>query len=315
MQKFLLIFGLIILFTSAARSQCQTLNGGFEEWTDYTDSFEYELGLELADSVILPTGWLSLIRLLDVALSNFIIDYLDKDTLDIPIFEGIRQYMPGADGTVSAARISGDSLLETSDLIQLNRCGGRPDKLTGFVKYEGSGIDTLRIISVLHNSDLKDTADAIGYAIFQTIGADTDISRTNAEYTPFSVDFVYNSEDVPDSISILIITTKDENNTSDTSFFVVDEIKLAGGSVPTQDFSREVFGVLVPNPAAEEVYFNHELEPGTRVELFDGMGYRVLQSSVENGRVISVRHLPSGVYTARVLQQNQVRWQRLVVTH
>ncbi|NND33976.1 MAG: T9SS type A sorting domain-containing protein [Saprospiraceae bacterium] len=315
MSRILLLFGLSIILLNEAQSQCQPLNGSFEEWTDYTDSFEYELGLELTEAVILPTGWLSLIRLLDVALSNFIIDYLDQDTLDIPIFEGIQQYMPGADGSLSAARISGDSLLETSDLIQLIDCGGRPDRMTGFVKYEGNGIDTLSIYAVLHNSDLLDTADAIGYALFRIVGADADISRDAADFVPFSVDFRYNNESIPDSVSILIITTKDVNNTSDTSFFVIDEIKFEGGSVPTRDYGQEATGILVPNPAYDRIRFNLDVDPGSTLELFDAMGLRVMATDLENGHSFSMAHLPSGIYTARIFNGNERQWQRVIVSH
>lgn len=315
MPKLILLFGLLIVLCGESAAQCQTVNGSFEEWMDATNTLEEELGLELLETVTLPTGWLSLVRLLDVALSGFIIDYLDKDTLDIPVFQGVKQYSPGANNTASAVRISGDSLLNTSDLLQIVPCEGRPDKLTGYVKYEGSGLDTLFISAILLRSvDLIDTLDAIGYATFQVIGGDTDISRNSADYVPFSVDLTYNSEETADSVAFQIIAIKDANNPSDTSFFVVDEIKLEGGSVATRDYYQETFDALTPNPASDLVSINLPVGPGAKLEIFNTLGVMLLQKPLDNGSSFSVSHLIDGSYIARIYQENRVYWQKLLVT-
>ena len=314
MQKILLLFALLFALRGESLAQCQTINGSFEEWSDETDTFEFELGLELLETVILPTGWLPRIRLLDAALSSFIIDYLDKDTLDIPIFQAVQQYSPGANNTASAVKISGDSLLNTSDLLQIVPCGGRPDKLTGYVKYEGIGVDTLTISAVLlHSADLIDTMESIGYAIFNAIGGDTDISRNSAEFVPFSVDLIYNSDEIADSVALHIVAIKDGNNLSDTSFFVVDEIKLEGGSVATRDFYREVPNALTPNPASNLVSVDLPVGPGARLEIFSVLGAMVLQKDLDYGSTFSVSHLNVGSYIARIYSENQVFWQKLLV--
>lgn len=315
MQKLLLLIGLLIVLHGESAAQCQTVNGSFEEWTDETDTFEFELGLKLVETVILPTGWLPRIRLLDVALSSFIIEYLDKDTLDIPVFQAVHQYSPGANNTASAVKISGDSLVNTSDLLQIVPCGGRPDRLAGYVKYEGSGVDTLIISAILLQSvDLIDTMQSIGYAVFTAIGGDTDISRNSAEFVPFSVDLTYHSEEIADSVAIQIIAIKDANNPSDTSFFVVDEIKLEGGSVATRDYYQEAPNALTPNPAKDLVSVKLPLIPGARLEIFNTLGARVLQKDLENGISFSVSHLTAGAYIARIYQEKQVFWQKLLVT-
>ena len=308
----LLFFSIFLNFDASA--QCQPVNGDFESWTDYTDSFEHELSLQLSYPVILPTEWFSLIRLLDIALSGFIIDYLDKDTLDIPIYEGVKQYMPGANGTLSAARISGDSLLLISDLIQFTDCGGRPDKLTGYFKYEGEGFDTLQIAAILHDGELIDTADAIGYAFYSVVGTPIDISRGSADYVAFSADFIYNSDDIPDSASIQIISIKDSQNPNDSSYHVIDEIRFDGGVVPTKDFYKEAPFALLPNPASEYLTFNLADEGTVRVEMFDALGRRVLNLLGDAQNDISIRHLTAGTYLTRIQSQRQTYWQKVMVT-
>jgi hypothetical protein len=253
--------------------------------------------------------------LLDIALSGFFIEYLDQDTLDIPVFDGVLQYMPGANGTGSAARLSGDSLLLASDLIQLKPCSGRPEKLTGYFKYEGTGFDTLRIEAILHNDGLLDTSASIGYASFTIVGAAEDISRDAVDYTAFSADFIYNSDEIPDSVAITVLTTKDEQNPTDTSYFVVDEIAFEGGVVPTLNYSREAPFALLPNPASDQIRLNLEVSGDVRVQIFDSLGRVVANTILSTQGTLSVQHLPAGTYLSRIQADKEISWQKIVINH
>ncbi|MCB0666287.1 MAG: T9SS type A sorting domain-containing protein [Saprospiraceae bacterium] len=314
-MKFILPLLLLLLSVGhELNAQCQVQNGGFEMWTDYTDSFEHELGLELTEPVIFPTNWFSIFRLTQIALSGFIIDYLDQDSLDIPIFNTLQQYSPGANGTATAAKISGDSLELISDLVQFAECSFRPEKMTGYFKYEGEGQDTLRIAAILYKgNELVDTADAIGYANFSVVGTPIDISRDAADFTAFSADFIYNSDENPDTVAILILSTKDEANPNDTSFHVVDEIQFEGGVVPTKDYYQEAPYALTPNPATELLTLNLNSRYPIRVELYDAIGNRVLDKDVSSSESISIRHLPSGTYLSRIRSAEDIFWQKLVI--
>lgn len=303
------------LSSDRAKAQCQTVNGSFESWTDYTDYFEHELNIEFQHPVIFPTEWFSLVRLLDIALSNFYIEYLDKDTLDIPLFDGVSQYMPGANGTASAARLRGDSLLLAADLIQFIPCSSRPDKMTGYFKYEGAGQDTLQIVAVLHNGEMVDTAEGIGYAFFSMVGAPEDISRDAAEYTAFSADFIYKSDEIPDSVTILILTTKDSSNPSDTAYFVVDEIQFGDGSVSSRDFAQDAPFTLVPNPAADEIRLNLETDGEVTIQLYDALGREVVYSRQPVQRSLYVGHLTNGTYIGRITAGTEVFWQKIMISH
>lgn len=296
-------------------AQCQIENGDFESWTDYTDSFSTELGFELTYPVVFPTHWFSLLRLTNIALSGFIIDYFDQDTLDIPLFESLKQYSPGANGTEYAARLSGDTLLLATDLLQITKCTGRPEKLTGYFKYEGEGQDTLLISVVLFKgSEMLDTASATGYAFYQVVGSPVDISRGAADYTAFSVDIKYNSDEIPDTAAIFIISSKDKENRTDTSYHVIDEIQFEGGVVPTRDHYEEAPFALTPNPATDILTLNVDSRSFVRVELFDAIGNRVLDQLVSSTESISISHLSTGTYLSRIRADEESYWQKLVVT-
>ncbi len=315
MKAILPLLFICVVLSNESKAQCQTVNGDFESWTDYTDTFEYELGLQLKYPVIFPTEWYSIVRLLDLALSNFFGEYLDRDTLDIPVFDGVLQYMPGANGTGSAARLSGDSLLLAADLIQLKPCGGRPEKLNGYFKYEGTGFDTLVIGAILHNDGLLDTSASIGYASFTIVGSPDDISRDAADFSAFSADFIYNSDEIPDSVTILILTIKDEQNPSDTSYFVVDEIEFEGGAVPTRDYYQEAPFALLPNPASDQIRLNLEVSGDVMVQIFDALGQVVTNTILSVHNTLSVQHLPAGTYLGRIQAGKEIFWQKIVVSH
>lgn len=315
MKAILPLLFICVVLSNESKAQCQTVNGDFESWTDYTDTFEYELGLTLKYPVIFPTEWSSVDRLLELALSNFFGEYLDQDTLDIPVFDAVMQYMPGANGTASAARLSGDSLLLLADLRQLKPCAGRPEKLTGHFKYEGTGFDTLLIEAILHNDGLLDTSASIGYASFTIIGTPDDISRDAADYTAFSADFIYNSDEIPDSMTIIILSTKDEQNPTDTSYFVVDEIELEGGVVPTRNYYHEAPFALLPNPASDQIRLNLEVSGDVMVQIFDALGQVVTNTIMSAQNTLSIQHLPAGAYLSRIQADKQIFWQKILVSH
>ncbi|MCB0687199.1 MAG: T9SS type A sorting domain-containing protein [Saprospiraceae bacterium] len=316
-MKFTLPLLFLLFFTSSEiTAQCEIVNGNFESWTDYTDSFENELDFELTYPIVFPTNWFSVLRLTEIALSGFIVQYFDQDTLDIPLFEGLSQYSPGANGTESAARISGDTLLLASDLLQIIQCSGRPEKMTGYFKYEGEGQDTLIVSAVLFKGgDMVDSSSAIGYAYFSVVGSPIDISRGVADYTGFSADFKYNSDEIPDTAAIIIISSKDEQNPNDTSYHVVDEIQFEGGIVSTHDVYREAPFILTPNPASEVLTLNLDSGTPLRLQLYDAIGNQVLDRQVSNGSSVPVAHLPVGTYMSRIRTDQEILWQKLVINH
>ncbi|MDH3246045.1 MAG: T9SS type A sorting domain-containing protein [Saprospiraceae bacterium] len=284
---------LVILFAfslSPAFGQCQIPNGSFEEWIDLTDSIERELALELLHPVEVPQGYFPLTRLVEIALSDFITDYFDRDTLDLPIFQSLQRYEPGANGTASALRMAGDSLVAVSDLLQIFECGDRSASLTGYYKYHGSDPDSLMIVALLHDSDIKQEDEAFAAAVFTTEGGPS-------EYTKFEAPFAYRSNEVPDSASILIFTFRDDSATTDTSFFVIDELKIEGGSVPVREVVERNDFLIHPNPVSEVAQINAPHWQRASLQIFNANGM-LMQSleDVRHGQRLFLHSLPAGLY-------------------
>ncbi len=293
--------------SSPSYSQCQPSSGDFEEWMDLTDSIEFELAIALKHEAIFPTGWFPLFQLVAIASSDFIVDYFEEDSLDLDIFSGIQQYSPGADGSDYALRISGDSLLLESNLLQVFSCSGRPERLTGQYKFVGEGADSLAVVALLHKSDVKDEAMAMGVARFSTMGGPS-------EYMEFSVDIDYSDVDLADSATILIHSLKDPNHPNDTSYYVLDELALEGGMVPTRDYSYNRDDLFFPNPAQWTISLSDKMESVQHVEFFDLRGVAALATELGFERSIDISTLPTGMYLARVHTTHEVLVQKLIIS-
>lgn len=306
MKEICLIFALTLstLISNQIHAQCQPQNGDFETWTDYTDSIGEEFQLVLSEQVLLPDGWWPLGRLLDIALSDFIVPYFDLDTLDLDIFASISQYQPGADGTGSALAISGDSLVLSSDLIQVLECGSSPTSMRGMVKYVGSGQDSLKIIAILHNSDLLDVEGSIALATYETVAGPE-------EFVQFDAAFSYSEDVVPDSASILIISTKPGDMSEDTSYFVLDDLSFVNESTPTADVnSSEV--LVGPNPTSDVLYVTGEDLQRLKIVNMNGQVLRNV-GQLSSGQALNVSDLPEGVYTILAERSNGLFSQRISI--
>lgn len=306
MKEICLIFALTIstLVSHQIQAQCQPQNGDFEIWTDYTDSIGEEFQLVLSEQVLLPEGWWPLGRLLDIALSDFIVPYFDLDTLDLDIFASIRQYQPGADGTGSALAISGDSLVLSSDLIKVFECGTSPTSMRGMLKYLGSGQDSLTIIALLHNSDLLDEEGAIAIATYETLAGPED-------FVQFDAVFNYSEDVVPDSASILIISTKPGEMSEDTSYFVLDDLSFVNESTPTADVNSTEL-LVGPNPVSELLYITGDDIQRLRIVNLNGQVLRNV-GQLSPGQTLNVSDLPEGVYTILAEKSSGLFSQRISV--
>ncbi len=293
-----------LTFSFSAYGQCPVPNGDFESWSDITDSLEQELTLELLHPVILPTGYISLFRLIEFALSDLIIYYFDKDTLDIDLFDGIKQVQPGADGSASALQLRGDSVLLLADVTQLFECGARPEKMTGYFRYDGAVNDSLSVIGLLLADDQLDEENAVGLARFTSAGGP-------GEFTKFEAAFEYNSDEVPDSAAILILATKDDMAPGDTASFVIDEVRFDQDPVSTRDQVIYDDFLITPNPVIDVAVIQAEFSRIQAVQVRDALGRVVFDRRLPFSNSFSLHHLPEGIYYATITADDRTYVQKL----
>ncbi len=302
-------FLFLLLFSFQSKQsfgQCEVINGGFETWVDMTDTFEAELGdIVITTPIILPEGWFSAFRLIEIVFSDFFEDFLDADTIDIDLFGGLEQYEPGALGTDYAAKLTGDTIVSITDMFQVTSCGERPDALTGYYKYEGDANDSLLATVMLANSFTTETDSAVGFGVFVTVGG-------SSEYTPFEIPIQYLSEEPVDTAIILFISTNDPTQADSESFFVIDEVSF-GGNVPVTDYADYDDHLFSPNPAVSTIQLSSDLDRVDQVEIYDLMGNLVLSPVVEWGGEVDISSLPHGLYVTRVQSGDKNLVQKLIV--
>ncbi len=305
MKTTLISLALLFGVSYSSTGQCHLPNGDFEIWSDHTDTLGEALGFELLHPVSLPDGWTPLFRLVEIVLSTFIIDFFDKDTLDVDLFRGIEQVQPGANGTASALKLRGDSLFVLSDASHRFTCTSRPNKITGYFKYDGAVNDSLLIIAFLSNADSLDEVDAIAVAQFISSGGP-------AEFTKFEADFEYASDALPDTARLFIISVKDQNAPNDTSAFYLDEIKLEGETVAAINYVQRDAFMIFPNPVDEVFTLNSELRNVRSIEIIDGLGKVVYNKQKDLEDTFNIGHLVAGLYYARVKIGKEIFFQKLV---
>lgn len=127
---------------------------------------------------------------------------------------------------------------------------GRPEKLTGFYKYNPIDGDTCGVILDLFKfNSVTNKRDTIGSALFKS-GANL------SEWTYFELPINYFSSEIPDSINVIILSS-DTSNIKAGSTLWVDNFWLQGGTENVEDnlFSQSIS--IFPNPTSN--YLNLEI--------------------------------------------------------
>ncbi len=300
---------LVLLFSQTSTdAQCPVPNGDFETLGDLTDTLAKELDLALKFPVTAPDGWIPILRPVEIAFSDFIIDFFDKDTLDIDVFSGVESYEPGANGTEKALQLAGDDLAFVSDVWRIFACHFRPEKLTGYFKYIGpSERDSLSIVALLMNDPSLNQDDAIGVAVFNAYGGPE-------EFTKFEADFTYTSDENPDTAVILIASNRYEAWPQDSSSFIIDEITFEGGSVPTRNVQVEKRIFLTPNPITNSVQLSPDFGSyPVSLTIRDALGRIVIERENLVGLMdVATIRLNAGAYFATIQVNGQHYYQKLI---
>ncbi|MBX2815238.1 MAG: T9SS type A sorting domain-containing protein [Saprospiraceae bacterium] len=303
MKTFLTLCFVFTFSCSQVWGQCQILNGDFEEWEDQTAQFETELGIMLVEEVMVPKGYFSLLRLVQLALGDIILPFFDTGVADRALFSSVQRAEPGAEGSQYALRISGDTLLEVTDLLSSYPCGERPTSLKGYYRYSGTSDDSLLVAALFSQGEAAiDEEQAIGVAsMFAGAGS--------SQFTEFEVPITYSSPATPDSVTILIIATKEEGS-KENSFFEVDELSFIGATTSTADVALEVQDLITPNPVSDHIQVsNAQKLSSLEILNLDGQVLTHWSNVLPEHQV---EHLPPGIYVARATSDQEVVVQKFV---
>ncbi|TVR80992.1 MAG: T9SS C-terminal target domain-containing protein [Chitinophagaceae bacterium] len=228
---------LICFLASTLIITAQILNPTFENWTDYGDYEE-------------PDGWNTTNPITNITEPIPISEtFVTKDDVNVHtgsysvrmetgnINAGFISFdVPGAvtNGEIvvdQAALISGN--FELDELIT----GGTPINqryatFSGFYRYVPAGVDTAAILAFA-----KKDGEIIGSAVYQP-------SNLQNTFTEFSIDFVYTSCDMPDTLLIAFASSNGADGTPG-SVLNIDNVSVSGTNTNTAPEANAINATVV----------------------------------------------------------------------
>ncbi|MCS6933928.1 MAG: T9SS type A sorting domain-containing protein [Chitinophagales bacterium] len=283
-------------------AQLQLQNGGFEQWT--------------GDN---PNNWYHIEQL----LSNFGLsaDLVRKETTGVPqgtaCVKLINQTVtvPGQGSIVLPGLISlGQLDFSQSQGIVWGKIpfAARPDTIKFYYKFETAGPDTNGFNFVFSKGG-NDIGGSGSNSFF--------ILPPAANFTQVAIPISYSSSQTPDSLSLVIISTLEEDATEGTQL-LIDDIRFVyagGGSVSLQDVLLSGSVRVYPNPASEGLHVNVPAEfIGYVIEIADLQGRVLLSASIsDTHNTISLTNIPNGQYVTRIISKDKgiVRTESIQVAH
>lgn len=277
------------LFTAlgSLQSQCSIPNGGLETWYDYDTTGvngEYQ-------PVHVPAGWCDFYCL--IGYTN--------------LASGLSETSPGAAGTASALKITpGTAGLGMQGMAVLNfDCTERPDKLTGFYQYTGTGAEALVVLATLYRYDpVADTNALIGVAA-------ADLTQTTDDFVKFETPFEYLSDEMPETAQVFIFPSI-ESGPDPENYFILDELQfqMNVSDVKTPVRTAETPFEIFPVPANDALNFRIKegsiINEAVFVQIFNSIGQVVFElKSVLIPERLDIAHLRKGIYMMKVSTSQQ----------
>lgn len=206
---------------------------------------------------------------------------------------GTSVFLPGMLGTAVVDKIGIKAILG-------NPCPGcKPLHFKGYYKFEPVKGDSCTIVALVSrwNSQThkRDTIAFNGFIKKEAVSA----------YTPFDLQLTYNTADVPDTLTYLMISSAGFNMNNfmlcqgqEGSTLYIDEISLEYPMGIQQSLMPDVAVKVYPNPATEQTTFElSERVVSGSVEIFSVDGKLVKSFGVNDIKTtVQINNLPSGTY-------------------
>lgn len=228
----------------------------------------------------------------------------DPSVTEVPGVNGgsaaeIKTHMVDEDGTLTAT--TGMMLSLSSELSFGGEfenkfpVNGKPIKFEGYYSFAPVQGDTFTMVLVVYQN-----GNVIG-------AADLSSNQPVASLTAFSVDVDYFGNDMPDSASITILSSSNQEIHEGTTL-TVDELKLVmsgGGSTSIFSDANSFNGQVYPVPASNtlSIRLAETSSQPVQVELFDMSGKLLLTKNIEayaETAAIDISGLPSGILFGQV---------------
>lgn len=196
------------------------------------------------------------------------------------------------------------------DFMNDNSHGGfafahRPTTFNGSYKYVPTGSDNCIIYVVLSKwNPITKSRDEISSALFES-------SLTATSWTSFSLNFIYQSDEIPDTATILLSSSS--NDPQDGSALSIDQLSF-GGIAAVNEIAKNTITISVyPNPSSTQITI--DLKETAKIQLYDVLGNVVYEENTQGAgkNNIDMSGLSKGNYFLKVSSNNMVDVQKIVV--
>ncbi|MBI4647103.1 MAG: PCMD domain-containing protein [Bacteroidia bacterium] len=168
----------------------------------------------------------------------------------------------------------------------------RPTKLRGYFKYQPTGTDSCFIGIGL----AKAQADTIGTGYMKAI--------STPSWTLFEIPIEYTSEDTPDSMNIVIMSSNPEADFQANSTIWVDSLSFDFSvSVEEQYTENSIF--IYPNPAKDYLYIMTPFKQKVNIKIYNPIGclvadYNKMTISGKSSK-LNISNLTAGIYLIEIV--------------
>ncbi|MGI6320725.1 MAG: T9SS type A sorting domain-containing protein [Bacteroidales bacterium] len=277
MKKIIYLFLPLVFTITYSFGQTQIPNGSFENWTGeeldgWTSTAEIDLGffpisISLLSSSDDAHDGDKAVRLDNSEVASFTVPgVLTLGNVDVDI----SSFSPKLDGGIPFQ--------------------DRPKALTGWFKYLPQGPDSLLIYCILTKENAVSGVDTIGDVSLVYTG-------THSDYTMFTAEINYLSDDNPDLMNI-IIASAGYTGTADT-YALIDDLKFA---YETSINEAEVQNMYIyPNPSTGVFRASFEKAENRTIRVFDISGRKVFEENTnEMYYSIDLNGVVKGMYILEI---------------
>lgn len=280
-MKKLMIISVILIFAPTFQGKAQP-NGGFENWSTVYTLQEPDNWQTLNFVSLNPPNPLSAFKAtgIDKHSGNYALKlktvYFDNNPF------------PSDIGDSTGAIFTGKITLSPFAYKYGFPYTDRPEKLEFWSKYSPVGGDTAGALVILKKwNGIESDTIAIG---------GVNINATNG-YSPFQVDLIYYSDELPDTAIIGFAASKTPLVARLNSTLYVDDVIFSGWvGVKESDKNAELVKIF-PNPASDNVNILSSIEASDNIQVSDVTGKIVGRYKIRNSEAnINTKAFAEGIY-------------------
>lgn len=277
MKRIIYLFLPLIFAITYSFGQTQVPNGSFENWTGedldgWTSAVEIDLGIfPISVTLLSPSDDAKdgdkAVRLENSEAMGYIIPgVLTLGNVDVDI----SSFSPKLDGGIPFQ--------------------DRPKALTGWFKYLPQGTDSLLIYCILTKENAVSGVDTIGDVSLVITGEHSD-------YTLFTAEIDYLSNDTPDLMNI-IIASAGYTGTADT-YALIDDLKFAYETAVNETEVQNMY--IYPNPSTGVFRASFETAQNRIIRVFDISGRKIYEDNTnEMYYSIDLNGVVKGMYILEI---------------